>query len=142
MVFVLCCISFWSTAVIANIDEQKASQIITLWPKDGTSLGGTGMGTPKPDRGDGYIRLTDVTKPSMRYFGSRYEEAWTRGHFMSRGGYSHLVTTKMKPIAMWLNQHGASAFILIYRTPRSVKMPLRIFSERSGLSAHGHQSGT
>jgi len=27
----------------------------------------------------------------------------------------------MKPIAMWLNQHGASAFILIYRTPKKRK---------------------
>jgi len=122
MVFVLCCISFWSTAVIANIDEQKASQIITLWPKDGTSQGGTGMGTPKPDRGDGHIRLTDVTKPSMRYFPAPdTKKPGPAVILCPGGGYSHLVTTKMKPIAMWLNQHGASAFILIYRTPKKRK---------------------
>ena len=34
MVFFLCCISFWSTAVITNAYEEKANQIIKLWPKD------------------------------------------------------------------------------------------------------------
>ena len=68
MVFILCCISFWSTAVIANANEEKATQIIKLWPKDAAGQGTEGMGTPKPDRGDGHIRLTDITKPSVRYF--------------------------------------------------------------------------
>ena len=122
MVFVLCWISFWSTAVIANIDEQKASQIITLWPKDGTSLGGTGMGTPKPDRGDGHIRLTDVTKPSIRYFPAPVAKKLGPAVILCPGGgYTYLVTTKMEPIAKWLNQHGVSAFILIYRTPKKRK---------------------
>ena len=40
---------------------------------------------------------------------------------MSRGGYNYLVTTKMESIAKWLNQHGVSAFILIYRTPKKRK---------------------
>ena len=68
MVFILCCISFWSTAVIANANEEKASNIIKLWPKDAASQDNKGMGTPKPDQGDGHIRLTSITKPSMRYF--------------------------------------------------------------------------
>ena len=32
-----------------------------------------------------------------------------------------LVTTKMTPIAEWLNSHGISAFILIYRVPKKRK---------------------
>ena len=32
-----------------------------------------------------------------------------------------LVTTKMEPIAKWLNEQGVSAFILIYRTPKKRK---------------------
>ena len=66
--FILCGITFWSTAVIANAKEEKASDIIKLWPKDAASQDSKGMGMPKPDRGDGHIRLTDVTTPSMRYF--------------------------------------------------------------------------
>ena len=56
MVHILSGVSFWSTAVIANADEEKAVSIIMLWPKDAASQGSKGMGSPKPDRGDGHIR--------------------------------------------------------------------------------------
>jgi acetyl esterase/lipase len=121
IIFVLCCISFWSTAVIANENEEKATQIIKLWPKDAASQDSKGMGTPKPDRGDGHIRLTDITKPSMRYFPAlvkKGQEPVPAIILCPGGGYSHLVTTKITPIAEWLNGHGISAFILIYRAPK------------------------
>ena len=79
MVFILCCISFWSTAVIANANEEKATQIIKLWPKDAASQDSKGMGTPKPDRGDGHIRLTDITTPSLRYFPAPATKKLIRG---------------------------------------------------------------
>tara|TARA_B100001939_G_scaffold322270_1_gene312631 strand:+ start:1983 stop:2756 length:774 start_codon:yes stop_codon:yes gene_type:complete len=93
-----------------------------LWPKDGLSQDRTGMGTPKPDRGDGHIRLTDVTKPSMRYFPvPASKKPGPAVILCPGGGYNYLVTTKMEPIAKWLNQHGVSAFILRYRTPKKRK---------------------
>ena len=121
IVFVLFGISFWSTAGIANANEEKATQIIKLWPKDAASQDSKGMGTPKPDRGDGHIRLTDVTTPSMRYFPAlvkKGQEPVPAIILCPGGGYSHLVTTKITPIAEWLNGHGISAFILIYRAPK------------------------
>ncbi len=122
MVFVLCCVSFWSTAVIANANEEKATQIVKLWPKDAASQGTQGMGTPKPDRGDGHIRLTDITKPSLRYFPAPGKKKPVPAIILCPGGgYVSLVTTKMEPIAKWLNQNGVSAFILIYRTPKKRK---------------------
>ena len=143
VVFILCWISFWSTAVIANANEEKATQIIKLWPKDAASQDNKGMGTPKPDRGDGHIRLTDVTTPSLRYFPASAGKTPAPAVILCPGGeYNSLVTTKMTPIAKWLNCHGISAFILIYRVPKNAKMPFRIFSELSGLSAREHQSGT
>lgn len=120
-VLIFCCISFWSAAVIANADEEKASNIITLWPKDAASLDTEGMGTPKPDRGDGHIRLTDITKPSMRFFPATVKKGQEPAPAIilcPGGGYNYLVTTKMDPIAEWLNGHGISAFILIYRAPK------------------------
>ena len=54
--------------MIANANEERTTSIIMLWPKDTANQDGKGLGTPKPERGDGHIRLTDVTKPSMRYF--------------------------------------------------------------------------
>ena len=122
IVFILCGIAFWSTAVIANADEEKASNTIMLWPKDAAGQGTQGMGTPKPDRGDGHIRLTDVTKPSLRYFPAPGKKQPVPAVILCPGGgYVSLVTTKMTPIAEWLNSHGISAFILIYRVPKKRK---------------------
>ena len=122
IVFILCCVSLWSTASLANAGEEKASNTIMLWPKDAAGQGAEGMGRPKPDRGDGHIRLADVTTPSLRYFPAPA----TKQHgpaviLCPGGGYNHLVTTKMTPIAEWLNSHGISAFILIYRVPKKRK---------------------
>ena len=120
--FILCVISFWSTAVIANTNEERASNVIMIWPKDAASQDRTGMGTPKPDRGDGHIRLTDITRPSLRYFPApATKKPGPAVILCPGGGYSHLVTTKMEPIAEWLNGHGISAFILIYRAPKKRK---------------------
>jgi len=120
--FILSCITFGSTAVIANTNEERASNIIMLWPKDASSEGTEGMGTPRPDRGDGHIRLTDVTKPSMHYFPVPASKKPGPAVILCLGGgYNYLVITKMEPIAKWLNQHGVSAFILIYRTPKKRK---------------------
>ena len=122
VVFILCCVSLWSTSSLANAGEEKASNIIMLWPKDAASQDRTGMGTPKPDRGDGHIRLTDVTKPSMHHFPAPASKKPGPAVILCPGGgYVCLVTTKMEPIAKWLNQHGVSAFILIYRTPKKRK---------------------
>ena len=122
MVFILCGVFFWSTAVLANADEEKATKVIELWPKDAASQGNEGMGTPKPDRGDGHIRLTDVTKPSLRYFPApTTKKPGPAVILCPGGGYNYLVTTKMTPIAKWLNGHGISAFVLIYRVPKKRK---------------------
>lgn len=121
IVFILCGISFWSTGVIANADEVKATKVIKLWPKDAASQGNEGMGTPKPDRGDGHIRLTNITVPSMRYFPAPGKKPVPAVILCPGGGYVSLVTTKMTPIAEWLNDHGISAFILIYRAPKNRK---------------------
>ncbi len=122
IVFILCGIAFWGAAVIANANEEKASNTIMLWPKDAAGQGTEGMGTPKPDRGDGHIRLTDVTKPSLRYFPAPGKKQPVPAVILCPGGgYVSLVTTKMTPIAEWLNSHGISAFILIYRVPKKRK---------------------
>ena len=119
---ILCCVSFWGTVSLANAGEETANNTMMLWPKDAAGQGAEGMGRPKPDRGDGHIRLTDVTTPSLRYFPAPA----TKQHgpaviLCPGGGYNHLVTTKMTPIAEWLNSHGISAFILIYRVPKKRK---------------------
>ena len=93
-----------------------------LWPKDAASQGTKGMGSPKPDRGDGHIRLTNVTTPSLRYFPAPATKKPVPAVILCPGGgYNSLVITKMEPIAKWLNEHGVSAFILKYRVPKKRK---------------------
>ena len=124
MVFMLCGISFWSTAVIANATEEKAGKLIMLWPKDAACQNTKGMGTPRPDRGDGHIRLTDIAKPSMRYFPAQVQkgqEPVPAIILCPGGGYMHLVITKTTPIAEWLTDQGISVFMLNYRTPKKRK---------------------
>ena len=160
-VIILCCVSLWNTACLANAGEEKASRTMMLWPKDAAGQGTEGMGTPKPDRGDGHIRLTDVTTPSMRYFPATVgKKPGPAVILCPGGGYVCLVTTKMTPIAKWLNEHGISAFILNYRVPKKrneafqdVQRAVRIVRSRAsewnidprrigvmGSSAGGHLS--
>ena len=119
---ILCGITFGSTAVIANTNQKDASSTIMLWPRDAASQNTNGMGKPKPDRGDGHIRLTEVTTPTLRYFPAlATKKPGPAVILCPGGGYISLVTTKMTPIADWLNERGVSAFILIYRTPKKRK---------------------
>lgn len=48
----LCALASWGAAVLANADEEKASEIIKLWPEDVARQDDEGMGTPRPDRGE------------------------------------------------------------------------------------------
>jgi acetyl esterase/lipase len=121
LVFVFCCVSYGSIAGIANAEEEQASKTMMLWPQDASSKAteSQGMGTPKHDRGDGHVRLTDVTTPSLRYFPAPSKGKPAPAVILCPGGgYVTLVTTKMIPIAEWLNDHGISAFVLIYRVPK------------------------
>jgi len=154
-------IAWAADTVVANAKEEKATQIIKLWPRDAASQDTRGMGTPKPNSGGGLIRLTNITMPSMRYFPAPVEKTPGPAIILCPGGgYSHLVTTKMIPIAEWLNDHGISAFILIYRAPnkraeafQDIQRAVRIVRSRAsewnvdpgrigvmGSSAGGHLS--
>lgn len=119
MVFILCGVCFCNTAIAADADPDTARNTILLWPRDTANQDTKGMGQPKPDRGDGHIRLTDISIPSMRYFPAPVGKKPAPAVILCPGGgYSHLVTTKMDPIATWLNERGISAFMLIYRAPK------------------------
>ena len=122
IVFILCGMAFWGAAAIASAEEEYSGDIIKLWPKDVASQDTEGMGTPKPDRGDGLTRLTDVTQPYLRYFPAHGQKAPGPVVILCPGGgYVSLGTTKMVLIAEWLNDHGISAFILHYRVPKKRK---------------------
>ena len=121
ILFTLCGISFWGTAIIASADERYSGEIIKLWPKDVASQDSKGMGTLKPGRSEGSLRLTDITQPYLSYFPAPAQEAPRPVVIVSPGGgYMHIgSTTGRYEIAEWLNDHGISAFVLHYRLPKN-----------------------
>ncbi len=116
MVSILCGIAFWGTAIIANAEERYKGEIIKLWPKDVASQDSKGMGTMKPGRSEGSLRLTDITQPYLSYFPAPAQEAPVPVVIVSPGGgYMHIgSTTGRYEIAEWLNDHGVSADIPEY----------------------------
>ena len=122
ILFTLCGISFWGTAIIANADERYKGELIKLWPKDVASQDSKGMGTMKPGRKGG-LRLTDITQPYLTYFPAPAQEAPTPVVIVSPGGgYMHIGGAEGRyEFAEWLNDHGISAFVLHYRLPKNRK---------------------
>ena len=121
ILFALCGISFWGTAIIASAEERFKGEIIKLWPNDVASQDSKGMGTMKPGRSEGSLRLTDITQPYLSYFPAPGQEAPVPVVIVSPGGgYMHIgSTTGRYQIAEWLNDHGISAFVLHYRLPKN-----------------------
>jgi acetyl esterase/lipase len=102
------------------------NNIILLWPKDANINPAAIEETIKPDRGDGHIRVTNIDTPSMQYFPApNSTEPAPVVILCPGGGYSYLVVSKMTELATWLNEHGVSAFVLKYRTPKRREAALR-----------------
>tara|TARA_B110000305_G_C19406810_1_gene623228 strand:- start:421 stop:675 length:255 start_codon:yes stop_codon:yes gene_type:complete len=74
LLIILCGITFWSTAVIANTKEKKVSNIIMLWPKDAASQDGTGITPflPHPLRSKGDFKA--LTPGAPRYLSRSISE--------------------------------------------------------------------
>ena len=113
----VCSTSLWCTAVIAVRAKEKA-QVIKLWPKDAASQGTQGMGPQARS-----WRWTYTPHQHYDAFVTLFPRSRSRTTpraviLCPGGGYVSLVTTKMTPVAHWLNGHGISAFILIYRAPK------------------------
>ena len=91
---------------------------IALWNGD---MPGTGADKPeafRPDKGDGVIRLTNVSKPTLRLFLVDAEKPLPFVIVCPGGGYGILsMNSEGTEIAEWLNSIGVSAAVLKYRVP-------------------------
>jgi len=145
---------------VVNADEGHVEDdVILLWPTDRVSHDSPELGTLKPDRGDGHIRVTNINVPSLQYFPAPTQaDPVPLVVLCPGGGYSYLVVTKMQLIAEWLNENGIAACILKYRTPmrredafKDVQRAIRVVRSRAlewgvnlnqigvmGASAGGH----
>lgn len=74
---------------------------------------------PGPDRGDGFQRITNISRPTLTVFAAPKTDAPAPAVIVSPGGgYSYVVFDKEGvEVAKWLNSLGVTALVLKYRTP-------------------------
>ncbi|MEZ5070835.1 MAG: alpha/beta hydrolase [Bacteroidales bacterium] len=94
------------------------SEFLSLWP--GATPGGSQPGPEAlPDRGDSVLRLTSVKDPFLLVYAP--DSARHNGKALvicPGGGYEYLAVDKEgAEVALWLNELGYTAFVLIYRVP-------------------------
>jgi acetyl esterase/lipase len=124
--------------VISYASYAQDNETIYLWP-DKTQ---TEESTPTvlPDKGDGVIRITDVSEPALIVFLASEERNTGAAAIVCPGGaFRHLSLNKEGyEVAEWLNSIGISAFVLQYSVPdkrdqagKDIQRAMRIVRNRA-----------
>lgn len=105
---------------VLKAGAAEVGDSLSLWPQK--APGETGAAddeTRLPDRGDGVIRYTNVSQPTLTLFQPAEEKATGAAMIICPGGaYRHLAFNKEgTEVAEWLNTIGVTAFVLKYRVP-------------------------
>jgi len=102
--------------------NNLAPVCIQLWPS-GKMPGHAATETEHemPSRGDGVIRISDVSRPTLTVFRAPANSSKTPAIVICPGGaYQYVVVNKEgSEIAHWLNSLGITAFVLKYRVPNN-----------------------
>lgn len=103
--------------VISFASYSQDNETIYLWPDEALSVGSAP--TVLPDRGDGVIRITDVSEPALIVFSAPRDGSTGAAAIVCPGGaFRHLSLNKEGyEVAEWLNSIGISAFVLQYSVP-------------------------
>lgn len=107
-----------------DLFAEPASQVgdpILLWP--GAAPGEKGDIDPEKsiDKGDGLVRLTNVTQPTITVYrpGKGIKNTGAAVLVCPGGGYNILAMShEGSDVCKWLNQLGITAVLLKYRVPR------------------------
>lgn len=98
--------------------------VIELWAEG--KMPAKGAKEPEgevPAKGDGFHRVTNVSKPTLALYpakGAKADDARPAVIVCPGGGYSYLVVDKEgSEIATWLNGAGVYALVLKYRVPNN-----------------------
>ena len=124
--------------VISYASYSQDNETIYLWPDKAQAEGSTP--TVLPDRGDGVIRITDVSQPALIVFLTPEERNSGAAAIVCPGGaFRHLSLNKEGyEVADWLNSIGISAFVLQYSVPdkhdqagKDIQRAMRIVRSRA-----------
>jgi acetyl esterase/lipase len=114
------------TAVTASAEVPVPGEAMTIdvWPEG--KMPGKGASAAEgevPAKGDGFHRVTNVSRPTLTWFPAKTEGDTAPAPAMivcPGGGYSYVVVDKEgSEIAAWLNAAGVSALVLKYRVPHN-----------------------
>ncbi|MEY5004990.1 MAG: hypothetical protein RI969_78 [Verrucomicrobiota bacterium] len=160
-VALICAVSS-SAAESAKPEPKGPGIVVTLWSK-GSMPGQPVKGTERtlPARGDGVVRLTDISEPSFTVYAADSAKPAPAVIISPGGGYGGLAYNKEgTEVAAWLNTLGVTGVVLKYRVPsnrdgafQDIQRAIRIVRHRSaewniardrvgvmGFSAGGHLS--
>ena len=160
-VALICAVS--SSAAESAKPEPKATGIVvSLWPQ-GAMPGEAGKGKERalPARGDGVVRLTDISEPLFTVYQAESAGPAPAVIISPGGGYGGLAYNKEgTEVAAWLNTLGITGVVLKYRVPNNrdgafqdIQRAIRLVRQRAaewnidrarvgvmGFSAGGHLS--
>jgi acetyl esterase/lipase len=104
--------------ITGSLTFAQVQDTLYLWPDKMPSAEGP-IPTVLPDRGDGVIRITDVTHPAMVVFMAPEETSTETAVIVCPGGgFRHLSINKEgSEVAAWFNDLGITAFVLQYSVP-------------------------
>jgi acetyl esterase/lipase len=110
--------------LVAQTASAQAAEAATVnvWPEG--KMPGHGASEPEgevPSRGDGFHRITNVSRPMLTVFAAPKTNVPVPAMIICPGGgYSYVVVDKEgSEIATWLNSNGISALVLKYRVPHN-----------------------
>lgn len=108
------------TVLMMGVAVAMAEKEVKLWDGDMPGIGAEKPEGLAPDKGDGTIRLTNVSEPTLTMFLLEREMPSPFVIICPGGGYNILSWNKEgTDIAEWLNSIGVSAAVLKYRCPNN-----------------------
>jgi acetyl esterase/lipase len=103
-----------------GLNNRQDVLTLEIWPKSAlASDASVETEKPEPDKGDGVIRLSNITAPTISMYKPKQLKSPAPAVLICPGGaYSYLAINKEgTKIADWFNSLGVTAIILKYRVP-------------------------
>lgn len=98
-----------------------SAQTVDVWPEEKIPGHGAKESEKAVPRGDGFHRITNVSRPTLTLFPAPRKDAPAPAMIVCPGGgYGYVVIDKEgSEIAAWLNTNGICALVLKYRNPNN-----------------------
>ncbi len=128
MKHVLTLLAAFLLAPLAALHAAEEPPVLPVWPAG--KMPGAGAAAPEseaPARGDGVIRVTNVSEPTLTVFRAPAATAPTPAVIICPGGAYQILAMNKEgtEIAAWLNTLGVTGIVLKYRVPKNMEGALQ-----------------